>query len=88
MPDGRIEMCRKGERGDFGTGLLVGLKHQTLKEQKWGLVVGLTESLAGSRPWEQKPIRFRAEHWGLWSILATALRDLRAAFLQAPHQVK
>lgn len=25
--------------GEFGTGLLVGLKHQTLKEQKWGLVV-------------------------------------------------
>lgn len=40
MPDGRIEMCREGERGEFGTGLLVGLKHQTLKEQKWGLVVG------------------------------------------------
>ena len=40
MPDGRIEMCREGERGEFGSGLLVGLKHQTLKGQKWGLVVG------------------------------------------------
>lgn len=40
MPDGRIKMCREGERGEFGTGLPVGLKHQTLKEQKWGLVVG------------------------------------------------
>lgn len=34
MPDGRTGMCREGGRGEFGSGLLVGLKHQTQKEQK------------------------------------------------------
>lgn len=38
-------------------------------------IIGWKQSLGA-----KTAIDFRAEHWGLWSILATAVRDLRAAF--------